>query len=113
MGIEFSLPVRMRPIRFLFARRLAVLTGVLSIIYRAIETCQVHRAGQTRNTARTGAITLIQRFGRSDVPGALNLNIHLHMLFLDGVYLATESPAHVSPRAAPGSRGPAEPGRHE
>jgi hypothetical protein len=29
--------------------------------------------------ARTGAVTLIQCFG-----SALNLNIHLHMLFLDG-----------------------------
>ncbi len=29
----------------------------------------------------TGAVTLIQRFG-----SALNLNIHFHMLFLDGVY---------------------------
>ena len=29
-----------------------------------------------------GAVTLIQRFG-----GALNLNIHFHMLFLDGVYI--------------------------
>jgi hypothetical protein len=28
-----------------------------------------------------GAVTLIQRFG-----GAVNLNIHFHMLFLDGVY---------------------------
>jgi len=33
-------------------------------------------------TARTGAVTLIQRFG-----SALNLNIHFHMLFLDGVYV--------------------------
>lgn len=32
-------------------------------------------------TAKTGSVTLIQRFG-----GALNLNIHLHMLFMDGVY---------------------------
>lgn len=31
---------------------------------------------------RTGAVTLIQRFG-----GALNLNIHFQMLFLDGVYV--------------------------
>jgi len=29
----------------------------------------------------TGAVTLVQRFG-----SALNLNIHLHMLCLDGVY---------------------------
>ena len=32
-------------------------------------------------TARTGAVTLIQRFG-----GELNLNIRFHMLCLDGVY---------------------------
>lgn len=32
--------------------------------------------------AKTGAVTLIQRFG-----SALNLNIHFHMLFLDGVYV--------------------------
>jgi hypothetical protein len=31
--------------------------------------------------ARTGAVTLVQRFG-----AALNFNIHLHMLFLDGAY---------------------------
>ena len=31
--------------------------------------------------ARTGVVTLIQRFG-----SALNLNVHLHMLILDGVY---------------------------
>jgi hypothetical protein len=30
----------------------------------------------------TSAITLIQRFG-----SALNLNLHFHMLFLDGVYV--------------------------
>ena len=32
--------------------------------------------------AKTGAVTLTQRFG-----SALNLNIHFHMLFLDGVYV--------------------------
>jgi len=36
----------------------------------------------TRATARTGAVTLIQRFG-----SALNLNVHVQMLFLDGVYV--------------------------
>ena len=32
--------------------------------------------------AKTGAVTLPRRFG-----GALNLDLHLHMLFLDGVYI--------------------------
>ena len=60
---------------------------VLGIVYRAIETHLIHQAGQTRHTARTGAVTLIQRFG-----SALNLNIHFHMLFLDGVYVADHQP---------------------
>ena len=34
--------------------------------------------------ARTGAVTLIQRFG-----SALNPNIHFHMLFPGGVYVDT------------------------
>ncbi len=39
-------------------------------------------ARATKTTAHTGAVTLIQRLG-----SALNLNVHLHMLFLDGVYV--------------------------
>ena len=46
----------------------------------------VKKAGFPRKAARTGAVTLIQRFGRSGASGALNLNIHFHMLILDGVY---------------------------
>jgi len=55
--------------------------GVLGIVYRVIATHLIKKAGLTKKTARTGAVTLIQRFG-----SALNLNIHFHMLFLDGVY---------------------------
>ena len=39
-------------------------------------------AGVTRATGDTGAVTLIQRFG-----SALNLNVHFHIIFLDGAYL--------------------------
>ena len=70
------------PLRFLFASQPAVMTGVLGIVYRAIATHLIHKAGYTRKSAHTGAVTLIQRFG-----GALSLNIHFHMLFLDGVYI--------------------------
>jgi len=42
----------------------------------------VKKADYSKKAARTGAVTLIQRFG-----SALNLNIHFHMLFLDGVYV--------------------------
>ena len=58
------------------------MTGVLGIVYRAIATHLNHKAGYTQKTAHTGAVTLIQRLG-----SALNLNIHFHMLFVDGVYV--------------------------
>ena len=53
---------------------------VLDIVYRTIAAHQIRKAGYARRTAHTGAVTLIQRFGST-----LNLNIHFHMLFLDGV----------------------------
>jgi len=54
----------------------------LGIVYRAISTHITKKAGYTKTTAHTGAVTLIQRFG-----SALNLNVHFHMLFLDGIYV--------------------------
>ncbi len=70
------------PLRFLFASNPKVMDKVLGIVYRAIATHLTHKAGYTKTTAQAGAVTLIQNFG-----GALNLNIHFHMLFLDGVYI--------------------------
>jgi hypothetical protein len=69
-------------LRFLFASRPEIMSRVLGLVFRAIETHLIQQAGATRATAKGGAVTLIQRFG-----SALNLNIHFHMLFLDGVYL--------------------------
>lgn len=51
----------------------------MKIIHRAILTHIVNRAGFSNKQAKTGAVTFIQRFG-----SALNLNIHFHMLFLEG-----------------------------
>ena len=59
------------PLRFLFASRPAIMGKVLSIVYRTLATHLIKKAGYTKTTARTGAVTLIQRFG-----SALNLNIH-------------------------------------
>ncbi len=70
------------PLRFLFASRPAVMGGVLGIVYRCIATHLIKKVGFSCTAARTGAVTLIQRFG-----SALNLNLHFHMLFLDGVYV--------------------------
>ena len=83
------------PLRFLFAPRPEVLTQVLGVVYPAISTYLVRRAGlRVGASARTGAITLIQRFG-----SALNPNIHLHMLAVDGVY-TTPSTVPVPRRRA-------------
>jgi hypothetical protein len=70
------------PLRFLFASRPDVMSRVLGIVYRTIATHLTRKAGYTKTTACAGTVTLIQRFG-----SALNLNIHFHMLFLDGVYV--------------------------
>jgi hypothetical protein len=86
-------------LRFLFAGYPDLMGKALGIVYRCIATWLIHQAGCTHNTATTGAVTFIQRFG-----SALNLNVHLtcmdalmpraqgcagaaHMLFLDGVYV--------------------------
>ena len=59
---------------------------MLGIVTRAIASYLITQIGCTAAPAQTGAVTLIQRFG-----SALNLNIHCHRLFLDGVYGTTES----------------------
>jgi hypothetical protein len=71
-----SLPI---PLRLLLARYPSELGKVIGIIHRAISTHIVNRAVFSNKQAKTDAVTLIQRFG-----SALNLNIHFHMLFLEG-----------------------------
>jgi ribosomal protein S27E len=70
-------------LRFLLATDPEALTLVLGVVYRTISRQLLHKAGLTRSSGATGAVTLVQRFG-----SALNLNVHFHMLFLDGVYVA-------------------------
>jgi hypothetical protein len=72
------------PLRFLFAAYPQAMGKVLvlRIVYRAISTYLIHKAGFSLKDGAAGAVTLIQRFG-----SALNLNIHFHILFLDGVYV--------------------------
>jgi ribosomal protein S27E len=70
------------PLRFLLAAHPDALTQVLAVVQRGISTFVVRHSGLTVSSgAKTGTVTLIQRFG-----SALNLNPHLHMLFLDGAY---------------------------
>jgi hypothetical protein len=70
-----------------------------TLLYRIIEQYYpaflAHLAGYRKKQAPTGAVTLIQRFGF-----ALNLNVHFHMLFLDGVYVQDNS-GHFGFRRTP------------
>jgi ribosomal protein S27E len=85
------------PLRLLLSTRPAAVTRVLAIVTRAIETALIRRAGLTRTGgARGGVVTLIQRFG-----SALNLNVHLHMLVLDGVYANEHGKLRFRPLPAP------------
>jgi len=60
------------PLRFLLAAEPKALTEVLAVVQRSIATFLIRRAGfSVSSGAKTGAVTLIQRFG-----SALNLNPH-------------------------------------
>jgi len=81
------------PLRWLFASKPDAIGPVLAIVQRVIAGWLADRAGIERASAQCGAVTLIQRFG-----SALNLNVHLHMLWLDGVYDRSAEAAPRKPR---------------
>ena len=84
------------PLRFLLAAHPQLLSPVLKVINRAISTFLSKQAGLKCTEAQTGAVTHILRFG-----SAANLNIHLHCIFLDGVYRTTDEGAVFQPVRAP------------
>jgi len=85
------------PLRLLFAARPDLLTRVLGVVTRALSTAVIKRAGLShRAGAQSGIVSFIQRFG-----SALNLNIHLHLLVLDGAYTFTDDTARFHHAPAP------------
>jgi len=99
------------PLRFLFATEPAAVTAVLGIVYRAMSTHLIRRAGLKQTIAQTGAVTLIQRLG-----SALNLNIHFHLLVAatDQGRAGCDSQDHYPPRRpAPATAGLADAGRRD
>ena len=60
-----------------------LLNSVLQIFHRAIST-HYKRKAKKKNyySPQVGSITAIQRFG-----GSVNLNIHFHSIYMDGVYV--------------------------
>ncbi len=67
------------PVRFILARDPKLQSEVLAIVLRVIRGWMRERTG--RRKLETGAVTVLQRFG-----GSLNLNLHFHILLLEGGY---------------------------
>ena len=70
------------PRRYLFAARPEVCADVRRRIWGELERWyERHAAALGQPGGSTGGVIVVQRFG-----SALNLNVHFHMLLLDGVY---------------------------
>ena len=72
------------PLRYWMAANPKLLTSVLTIVTRGVSGYLKSRVAIKGGTKEAGIVTLVQRFG-----GSVNLNIHFHMLVLDGVYVTT------------------------
>jgi hypothetical protein len=72
-------------LRFRVANDHRLLTAVLGVCLRAVLGLQRDRARRILGlSGRCGAVTVVQRFG-----GALNMNVHFHVMVLDGVHVET------------------------
>src|SRR5437870_9105520 len=77
-----SVPI---PLRYWTAPSKELTAKVHTIIRTTIAQYYVNQAvksGIVRQKVQPGSVTFIQRFG-----GAINLNVHYHVVFLEGVYL--------------------------
>src|SRR5215831_16689488 len=91
-----SVPV---PLRYWMAGSQDLTAQVHTIIRTTIGQYYVNQAvqrGSERATVHPGSVTFIQRFG-----SALNLNVHYHLLFLEGVFLDRTGQG-LTPRFVPG-----------
>src|ERR671925_160217 len=87
-----SVPI---PLRYWMASSQDLTAKVHTIIRTTIGQYYVNQAvtrGLTRANVQPGSVTFIQRFG-----SAINLNLHFHCVFLEGVYL-DRTEAGLKPR---------------
>ena len=73
------------PLRYWMAPSRELTAKVHTIIRRTIGQYYVNQAvkqGATRSAVQPGSVTFVQRFG-----GSLNLNLHYHVVFLEGVFV--------------------------
>src|SRR5947199_4653211 len=77
-----SVPI---PLRYWMASSKELTAKIHTISRTTISQYYVNQAvkrGVERQQVQPGSVTFIQRFG-----GAINLNVHYHVVFLEGVYL--------------------------
>jgi len=74
----FSFPFQ---IRLCLAAKPKIMARALEITHSVIAKYYQKKTGLQKSATKTGAVTLIQRFG-----GSLNCNPHFHQLFIDGCY---------------------------
>jgi hypothetical protein len=90
-----SVPI---PLRYWMAPSRELTARIHTIIRRTIGQYYVNHAvnqGATRAAVQPGSVTFLQRFG-----GSLNLNLHYHFVFLEGVFV--DRAAHgLKPRFRP------------
>ncbi len=87
------------PLRYWMSSSQALTAQMHTIIRTTIAQYYVNQAvkrGVERQQVQPGSVTFIQRFG-----GALNLNVHFHCVFLEGVYL-DRTEAGLKPRFVKG-----------
>jgi hypothetical protein len=73
------------PLRYWMSSSRDLMAQVHTIVRTTIAHYYVNQAvkrGVARHKVQPGAVSFIQRFG-----GSLNLNVHFHIVFLEGVYL--------------------------
>lgn len=93
-----NVPVRQWVLSFPFSVRYALaynphlITKVLAIYIRILSNWYTKAARRNGVAGKTAAVTFVQRFG-----GAINLNVHYHSLFLDGVFTEKEGKALFVP----------------
>ena len=69
-------------LRYWMARDTKLLSSVLRIVIRTVSNFQKQKAKRLGfENGETGTVTVVQRFG-----GSLNLNVHFHILAIEGVY---------------------------
>lgn len=74
------------PLRYWMASNPKLMGLVLGIVTRAIASFyRVRAKSYGVRESRTGTVTIIQRFG-----GSVNLNIHLHQLWMEGVFVKAD-----------------------